>query len=70
MKRLFLFLTAFAVILSGCAKFDPTELWENINDLDSRVTELEKLCREMNTNIDALQALVDALNKHDYITNV
>ncbi|MBQ5829893.1 MAG: hypothetical protein IIW45_06810, partial [Alistipes sp.] len=31
---------------------------------------LEELCRQLNTNIDALQTIVEALEKKDYVTNV
>lgn len=61
---------ALCVLVGGCKKFDATDIWENINSLDKRVTALEKLCKEMNTNITALQTLVNALEKNDYITNV
>lgn len=61
---------ALGLILTGCTEYDHSDLWDNINSLDTRVTALEKLCKEMNTNIDALQGLVDALERRDYITNV
>ena len=70
MKRIILLICSICLLAGGCKKFDPSELWENINSLDKRVTALEKLCKEMNTNISALQTLVEALEKNDYITNV
>ncbi len=54
----------------GCSKFDPSDLWSNIDSLDKRVTALEELCKQMNTNIEALQTLVNAEANKDYITNV
>ena len=68
-KYILLFLASFSII-AGCARFDDTEIWDNIHDLDQRVTELERLCQEMNTNIDALQVLVQALESNDYIKNI
>ena len=53
-----------------CSKFDDTEIWDKLNDHESRITALEELCKQMNTNINALQTLVEALEKRDYITNV
>lgn len=60
------------LLLMACTteKFDPTEIWDNIHSLDERVTSLEQLCREMNTNIGSLQTIVSALENQDYIKNV
>lgn len=41
-----------------------------MGDMDSRVSTLETLCQEMNTNIAALETLIKAQNNGDYITNV
>ena len=46
------------------------ELWDAIDGLDSRVTKLEELCKEMNTNISALQTIVDVLQSNDFITSI
>ena len=71
MKRLFtLCAIVMAVAVSSCSKFDDTEIWDKLNDHESRITALEELCKQMNTNIDALQTIVEALEKRDYITNV
>jgi hypothetical protein len=71
MKRLFtLCAIVIAVAVSSCSKFDDTEIWDKLNDHESRITALEELCKQMNTNIDALQTIVEALEKRDYITNV
>lgn len=69
-KLLTLFAIALAVVVSSCSKFDDTEIWDKLNDHESRITALEELCKQMNTNINALQTLVEALEKRDYITNV
>lgn len=58
MKRFIVLICALCAVLGGCQKFDATDIWENINSLDKRVTALEKLCKEMNTNITALQTSV------------
>ncbi len=44
-----------------CAKLDNHE---------SRISNLEKLCQQMNTNISSLQTIVTALQNNDYITGV
>lgn len=71
MKNLFTlvaFLAAF--IVSSCSSFDDTEIWDKLNDHEKRIVALEELCKQMNTNISALQTIVNALQKNDYITNV
>ena len=70
MKRLFtLCAIVVAVVVSSC-QYDDTDIWKRINDHESRIAALEELCKQMNTNITALQTIVEALEKNDYITNV
>ena len=45
-------------------------LWEKINDHEKRISALEELCKQMNTNISALQTIVTALQDKDYVTSV
>ena len=78
MKRLFtLCAIVIAVVVSSCSKFDDSAIWDKLNeqeqtlnDHEKRIAALEELCKQMNTNINALQTLVEALEKRDYITNV
>ena len=67
---------ATTLALTSC-QFDDSALWskldeygESIRDHEQRISALEELCKQMNTNIEALQTLVDALEKRDYVTNV
>ena len=69
-KLLTLFAIALVVVVSSCSKFDDTPIWDKLNDHESRITALEELCKQMHTNITALQIIVEALEKNDYITNV
>ena len=67
MKRIHLLLLGLTICLfSACHN----ELWEAIDGLDSRVTKLEELCKEMNTNITSLQTIVDVLQSNDFITSI
>ena len=70
MKKLLCFLFAVSV-LSGCGgDYDDSALTGRVDDLENRVSKLEELCKQMNTNISSLQALVNALQDNDYITGV
>ena len=41
-----------------------------VDDLENQVTQLEELCRQMNTDIAALQTIVDVLQDNDCVTDV
>ena len=76
-KLLTLFAIALAIVVSSCSKFDDSAIWDKLNeqeqtlnDHEKRIAALEELCKQMNTNISALQTIVEALEKNDYITNV
>ena len=76
-KLLTLSAILLAVVTSSCSKFDDTAIWDKLNeqeqtlnDHEKRIAALEELCRQLNTNIDALQTIVEALEKKDYVTNV
>jgi len=66
MKKYFIAIIAIALLFTSCHK----NLWNTIEDLDRRVTQLEELCKEMNTNINSLQIIIAAQQSGDYITNV
>ena len=72
MKRLLTyFLSAMLLLAVGCAEeFDDSKIWDKLNSLENRVTALEQLCKQMNTNISSLQKIVEALQNNDYVTNV
>ncbi len=67
---------ATTLALISC-QFDDSDIWgkldeygQTIKDHEQRISALEELCKQMNTNIEALQTLVDAIEKRDYVTNV
>ena len=67
MKKLSLLLLTLTVcFFSACHN----SIWDAIEDLDGRVTKLEELCKEMNTNITSLQTIVSVLQSNDYITGI
>lgn len=68
MKKLQYILLALVLVLAGCNNKD--SIWNVMDDMDSRIATLEVLCQEMNTNISALETLIQAQNNGDYITNI
>ena len=56
-----------AVAVTACQH---EEIWDKLNDHESRIELLEKQCRELNSNIEALQAILTALQANDYVTEV
>ena len=59
-----------AVLFASVSCYDDSKLWESINDHESRISKLEKLCNEMNANISSLKTIVEALQTNDYVTSV
>lgn len=60
-------ISAIIVLVSCTAE---TDFNDRLTNLEDRVSKLEKLCAEMNTNISSLQGIVSALQNQDYITAV
>ena len=69
MRKLLAILTIVAISFSGCV-YDDTALVGRVDNLEGRLDALEKLCKEMNTNISAMQTIVNALQNNDYVTSV
>ncbi len=68
MKRIqYLFLT---LLLGLTACNDKDALWNVIDDMDGRITILETICEQMNTNIESIQTLIEAQESGDVITNI
>ena len=77
MKKILLSVVLATTLALTSCQFDDSDIWdkfgemeESIRDHEERISALEELCKQMNTNIEALQTLVDALEKRDYVTNV
>ena len=67
MKKIHLLLLSVTLcVFSACHN----DIWDAIDGLDSRVTKLEELCKEMNTNITSLQTIVSVLQSNDFITGI
>ena len=68
MKKLLTILcTTLLLALTGCQHED---IWEELRDHEQRIEQLEKQCRELNTNIEAIQTILTAIQQRDYVTEV
>lgn len=72
MRKVNLYLILFLVVfvMSGCLDYDDTELRTDIKSVKQRLEKLESWCETTNTQISALQGLIDTLEKNDYVTGV
>lgn len=69
MKKIkFMFLASVLLLMNGC--YDDSALWEKLREHEERISQLELLCSQQNTNIAALQTMVSALQENDYVTGV
>lgn len=58
-----------ALVFTACS-YDDSELWKKVNDLENRVKTLEGLCREMNTNIESFETILESLNQNEHVSNI
>ena len=68
MKKQFVIYALALCALFGCK--DNSGLYGLLTDYDARITTLERLCSELNTNISSLQTIVEAQQAGDYITSI
>ena len=67
MKKVFIIITAIISIIS-CPNLD--EVWNELRDHEERIQKLAALCNKLNSNIEAMQAVLTALEQNDYVTDV
>ena len=53
--------------VSGCQHED---IWNELRNHEQRIEQLEKQCRELNSNIGAIQAILTAIQQNDYVTEI
>ena len=68
-KYIPLFLFALAVALS-CTRFDDSAIWEELLNHKERIEKLEAECNKLNSNMVAMQTVLEALQTNDYVKNV
>lgn len=70
MKKVLLTLLPLFMISLSCGKYDDTAIWDKVNDLDARVTQIERTLAGLNNDLVKMQLIVDALQKQISITSV
>ena len=70
MKRYIAILLTILTAATSCTRFDDSAIWEELLDHKERIEKLEAECKRLNTNIEALQGVLAALQGNDYVTNV
>ena len=66
--RLLSLLAIICVCFTSC--YDDSDLRDQLADHEDRIQTLETICAQMNTNINALQSIVNTLQQNDYVTNI
>ena len=64
-KTLILFLLTMVTVVS-C--YDDSEINESLQNLESRILRLERICELMNGDISSLQTIIEALQQKDFVT--
>lgn len=70
-KKIFLFLSTIicATLVFSC-RYDDTELWKSFEEVYSRIEKLEAAANSMNSDLSALQTIVNAMKKNVTVTEV
>ena len=63
-------IAAAVLLLGGCKPYDDTAIWEKLNDLDARLTNVENTLATLNSNVESMSAIVSTLQKRVYITGI
>ena len=67
MQKILTILLTLAIVAVSCQHED---IWEELRDHEQRIEQLEKQCRELNSNVIAMQTVLAALQTNDYVTEV
>lgn len=70
MKKLFAIFVAICSLAIGCQRFDYNAVLDQLRDHENRIAQLETECKRLNSNIEAMQALLQAVQSNDYVTEV
>ena len=70
MRKLIYIIFATLVALVSCNTADYESILEQLRDHENRIQKLEALCTQLNSNIEAVQTILTALEENDYIVDV
>ena len=68
MKRLLTIFCVALLLASSCERYD--DILDRLSKLEQRVDEIESQCRRLNSNVDAIQTVLSAVQQNDYVTEV
>lgn len=72
MRRLLAIVTTTIIVLvAGCtSEYDDTAIWDEFDSVYERIDDIERLCTNLNNDIEALQTIITAIQNNDYVTSV
>ena len=70
MKKYISILLATLALATSCTRFDDSAIWEELLNHKERIEKLEAECNRLNSNIEALQTILEALQANDYVTDI
>lgn len=68
MKKLFIILCTVVFFAASCDRYG--EIWDELREHEQRIEQLEKQCRELNSNVEAIQTILTAIQQNDYVTEI
>ena len=60
----------YTFLLLAATSCQHEDIWNELRDHEQRIEQLEKQCRELNSNIGAIQAILTAIQQNDYVTEI
>lgn len=68
-RLLYIFIFVLATAAS-CSPYDDSAILEQLRDHEERIQKLEVLCAQLNSNVEAMQIVLEVLQENDYATAV
>ena len=68
-RLLYIFIFVLATAAS-CSPYDDSAILEQLRDHEERIQKLEVLCNQLNSNVEAIQTILTALESNDYVTDI
>ena len=70
MNKYITILFATLALAISCTRFDDSAIWEELLNHKERIERLEAECNRLNSNMVALQTVLEALQANDYVTDI